>query len=157
LRGVNGPASLGTLGGAQAVGREWVEKRIDVISMAIQKKSTVFDLEEAEVCYSPQFGAARDPINVAGMIAGNVVRGDASIIQWEDIKKNGVFILDVREPLEFRAGHIHGVVNIPLSRLRDRIKELPKDREIWTILCCGTKIVLCRQGTGPVWIKCKES
>jgi rhodanese-related sulfurtransferase len=129
----------GQVVGAQAVGKEGVEKRIDIISMAIQKKSTVFDLEETELCYSPQFGSARDPVNIAGMIAANVMRGDARIIQWEDVKGNGAFILDVRNPDEFKAGHIDGAVNIPLNELRDRINELPADQEIWTYCAVGQR------------------
>jgi hypothetical protein len=62
-----------------------VEKRIDVIAMAIQMHATVFDLEETELCYAPQFGSAKDPVNMAGMIAANVLRGDASLAHWEDL------------------------------------------------------------------------
>lgn len=129
----------GRVVGAQAVGVEGVEKRIDVISMAVQKGATVFDLEEAELCYSPQFGSAKDPLNMAGMIAANVMRGDARIVQWEDISRRKALILDVREPLEFEAGHLEGAVNIPLGDLRDRMAELPRDREILTYCAVGQR------------------
>lgn len=120
----------GRILGAQAVGREGVEKRIDVISMAIQKKGTVFDLEEAELCYAPQYGSAKDPVNMAGMIASNILRGYADIKHWESLSSNDPFILDVRDPDEFEKGHVEHAVNIPLNDLRRRMSELPKDKEI---------------------------
>ena len=129
----------GKIIGAQAVGREGVEKRIDVISMAIQKGGTVFDLEEAELCYAPQYGSAKDPVNMAGMIASNVVRGDSPVAHFEDIKGKEVLILDVREPLELRRGTVEGAVNIPLDELRNRMKELPTDKEIWTYCRVGQR------------------
>lgn len=119
----------GRLLGAQAVGAEGVERRIDVISMALQMGATVFDLEEAELCYAPQYGAAKDPVNVAGMIAANVLRGDAALASWR-APSGGAFYLDVREPDEFARGHLPGAVNVPLGQLRERHSELPKDREI---------------------------
>jgi NADPH-dependent 2,4-dienoyl-CoA reductase/sulfur reductase-like enzyme/rhodanese-related sulfurtransferase len=120
----------GTVLGAQAVGEEGVDKRIDVIAMAIQRGSTVYDLEQAELCYAPQFGAAKDPVNVAGMIAANVLRGDAPVAHWEEdaLRQSGV--IDVREPGEFALGHVEGAINIPLGVLRERMEELPRDREI---------------------------
>lgn len=125
----------GLILGAQAVGEEGVERRIDVISMAIQKGGSVFDLEEAELCYAPQFGAAKDPVNVAGMIAANVLRGDAKLASWKDLPSTDAYLLDVREPAEFKLGAIDGAVNLPLGELRRRFEELPRDREIW--VNCG--------------------
>jgi NADPH-dependent 2,4-dienoyl-CoA reductase/sulfur reductase-like enzyme/rhodanese-related sulfurtransferase len=119
----------GKLLGAQAVGAEGVERRIDVIAMAIQLGASVFDLEEAELCYAPQYGAAKDPVNMAGMIAANVLRGDKPLAPW-DVPADGALYLDVREPAEFARGHLPGAVNIPLGQLRDRLGELPRDREI---------------------------
>ncbi|MFC1924159.1 FAD-dependent oxidoreductase [Chloroflexota bacterium] len=121
--------------GAQAIGEEGVEKRIDVIAMAIQKGATIFDLEEAELCYAPQFGAAKDPVNIAGMIAANALRGDAPVAHWTEVPSSEVFILDVREPAEFKVGHVKGAINIPLHTLRERIGELPRNREI--LVYCG--------------------
>jgi NADPH-dependent 2,4-dienoyl-CoA reductase/sulfur reductase-like enzyme/rhodanese-related sulfurtransferase len=129
----------GRVVGAQAIGREGVEKRIDVISMAIQKNATVFDLEEAELCYAPQFGSAKDPVNIAGMIAANVLRGDAPIVHWDELDKEPVFMLDVRDPSEYRQNHIKGAVNIPLNELRDRMGEVPKDQEVWTYCFVGQR------------------
>lgn len=121
--------------GAQAVGEEGVERRIDVISMAIQMGATVFDLEEAELCYAPQYGAAKDPVNLAGMVAANVVRSDVALAPWDDVHAESVFCRDVREPAEFVGGSVDGALNIPLGQLRDRLAELPRDREIW--VKCG--------------------
>jgi NADPH-dependent 2,4-dienoyl-CoA reductase/sulfur reductase-like enzyme/rhodanese-related sulfurtransferase len=120
----------GRILGAQAVGEEGVDKRIDVIAMAIQKGGTVFDLEEAELCYAPQYGAAKDPVNMAGMIAANAVRGDAPMARWDEPSPPGAILLDVRDPSEFAAGHAPGAINIPLNDLRDRLDELPADRPI---------------------------
>jgi NADPH-dependent 2,4-dienoyl-CoA reductase/sulfur reductase-like enzyme/rhodanese-related sulfurtransferase len=127
--------SDGLVLGAQAVGEEGVERRIDVISTAIQMGATVFDLEEAELCYAPQYGAAKDPVNVAGMIAANVVRGDVHLAPWRELHAVEALFLDVREPTEFHAGFLDGAVNIPLGQLRDRMDELPRDRKIW--VNCG--------------------
>ncbi len=120
----------GRILGAQAVGEEGVEKRMDVIAMALQNRATVFDLEEAELCYAPQFGAAKDPVNLAGMVAVNVLRGDAPIIHWDKLAEDETLLLDVREIGEFEAGHVEGALNIPLTQLRDRVHELPKDQKI---------------------------
>jgi NADPH-dependent 2,4-dienoyl-CoA reductase/sulfur reductase-like enzyme/rhodanese-related sulfurtransferase len=127
--------SDGVVLGAQAVGEEGVERRIDVISTAIQMGATVFDLEGAELCYAPQYGAAKDPVNLAGMIAANVVRGEVDLAPWRELHTAAALLLDVREPAEFHGGHIDGAVNIPLGQLRDRMEELPRDREIW--VNCG--------------------
>jgi NADPH-dependent 2,4-dienoyl-CoA reductase/sulfur reductase-like enzyme/rhodanese-related sulfurtransferase len=121
--------------GAQAVGQQGVDKRIDVIATAIQNNATVFDLEEAELCYAPQYGAAKDPVNLAGMVAANALRGDAPLVHWEDIKNTNAVILDVRTPAEYASNHIDGALNIPLDELRSRMSELPSQKEIWT--CCA--------------------
>jgi NADPH-dependent 2,4-dienoyl-CoA reductase/sulfur reductase-like enzyme/rhodanese-related sulfurtransferase len=127
----------GKILGVQAVGEEGVERRIDVISMAMQKGATVFDLEEAELCYAPQFGGAKDPVNMAGMVAANVLRGDAPVVHWDEIPGRPATVLDARTPAEFALGHFEGAVNIPVNELRKRMGELPRDGEI---------LVYCRQG-----------
>ncbi len=124
---------------AQAFGKEGVERRIDVIAMTIQKGGTVFDLEEAELCYAPQFGSAKDPVNMAGMIAANVIRGDARIAHWEDLERTPALILDVRDPAEFKSGSIPGAAHIPLDELRRRMGELPRDRDIWAYCFVGQR------------------
>jgi NADPH-dependent 2,4-dienoyl-CoA reductase/sulfur reductase-like enzyme/rhodanese-related sulfurtransferase len=127
----------GRILGAQALGMKGVEKRIDVISMAIQKHGTVFDLEEAELCYAPQYGSAKDPVNIAGMVAANVVRQLYEIAHWARLPKKNAFILDVRTPSEFEAGHVPGAVNIPLHVLRAELESIPEDKEI---------LVYCQRG-----------
>jgi NADPH-dependent 2,4-dienoyl-CoA reductase/sulfur reductase-like enzyme/rhodanese-related sulfurtransferase len=130
----------GRILGAQAIGEEGAERRIDVIAMAMQKGGTVYDLEEAELCYAPQYGAAKDPVNLAGMIAANVLRGDHPLAHWRDLEKaTRIFLLDVREPNEYAAGHVEGAANIPLSELRQRLNELPADREIWMYCAVGQR------------------
>jgi NADPH-dependent 2,4-dienoyl-CoA reductase/sulfur reductase-like enzyme/rhodanese-related sulfurtransferase len=125
----------GKILGAQAVGEDGVEKRIDVIAMAIQKHSTVYDLEEAELCYAPQFGTAKDPVNFAGMVAANALRGDSPVAHWANVNEPGMYILDVREPSEFKAGHFEGSTNIPLPTLREKMNSLPREKEI--LVYCG--------------------
>lgn len=131
--------SDGLVLGAQAVGEKGVERRIDVIAQAIQMKATVFDLEEAELCYAPQYGGAKDPVNFAGMIASNVVRGDVQLAPWAELESTSACILDVREPHEFGAGSIEGSINIPLGQLRSRIAELPASQEIWVTCAVGQR------------------
>ncbi|MBS0261126.1 MAG: FAD-dependent oxidoreductase [Planctomycetes bacterium] len=124
----------GKLLGAQGVGGAGVDKRIDVLAVAIQAGLTVFDLEEMELAYSPQFGSAKDPINMAGFVAGGLIRGDHPQIDVESVL-NGTAadrpcLIDVRTPKEFSAGHIPGAKNIPVDELRERIGELPRDQQI---------------------------
>ena len=125
----------GQILGAQAVGQEGVEKRIDVVATAMQFGGTVHDLAEAELCYAPQFGAAKDPVNLAGMLAQNVLNGDMPLADWRALGHTDALLLDVREPGEYAGGHVAGAVNIPLSQLRQRRTELPKDRDVW--IYCG--------------------
>ncbi len=132
----------GRLFGAQAAGEEGVEKRIDVIAAFIQKGGSVFDLEEAELSYAPQFGAAKDPVNMAGFVAANVVRGDHPLADWSTLEADvaaGAALVDVREPAEFARGTIPGAINLPLSILRERAGELPRDREILVFCQAGQR------------------
>jgi NADPH-dependent 2,4-dienoyl-CoA reductase/sulfur reductase-like enzyme/rhodanese-related sulfurtransferase len=126
--------SDGRLLGAQALGEDApaVDKRISALAVAIQMGATVYDLEESEVCYAPQFGSAKDAINFAGMVAGDVLRGDMPLAHWEDI--SDAFLLDVRQPVELVVESVPGAINIPLGQLRARLGELPRDREI-LIIC----------------------
>jgi len=129
--------SDGRLLGAQAVGQEGVDKRIDAIAMAIQLGGTVYDLEETELCYAPQFGSAKSPVNFAGMVAADVLRGDLPLTHWNSIQNE--FLLDVRYPEELAVEHVPGAVNIPLDQLRARLGELPRDREIFVICRSGQR------------------
>jgi NADPH-dependent 2,4-dienoyl-CoA reductase/sulfur reductase-like enzyme/rhodanese-related sulfurtransferase len=118
--------------GAQAVGEDGVDKRIDVIATAIHGNMTIDDLAELELAYAPPYGSAKDPVNLAGMAAQNIANGLVDVAQWEDVAKlgDGVLILDVREPAEVASGAIPGSLNIPLPQLRKRLEEIPRDREI---------------------------
>jgi NADPH-dependent 2,4-dienoyl-CoA reductase/sulfur reductase-like enzyme/rhodanese-related sulfurtransferase len=127
--------SDGRLLGAQALGEDGVDKRISALAVALQMGASIYDLEEAELCYAPQFGSAKDPVNFAGMIAADVLRGDMPISHWDSAEK--VFLLDVREPVELTVEKAPGAVSIPLGQLRARLGELPHDREI---------LVICRSG-----------
>jgi NADPH-dependent 2,4-dienoyl-CoA reductase/sulfur reductase-like enzyme/rhodanese-related sulfurtransferase len=121
--------------GAQAVGLEGVEKRIDVIATAIQMGATVRDLGETELCYAPQFGGAKDPVNLAGMIAVNHLDGLMPLAAWSGIGDAPTVVVDVREPDEYAAGHVPGAINLPLSELRRRHRELPRQSPL--ALYCG--------------------
>jgi NADPH-dependent 2,4-dienoyl-CoA reductase/sulfur reductase-like enzyme/rhodanese-related sulfurtransferase len=123
--------SDGCLLGAQALGQDGVEKRIDALAMAIQMGATVYDLEEAELCYAPPFGSAKDPVNFAGMVPADVLRGDMPLCHWTSV--DGQFLLDVRNPPELAMESVPGALNIPLPELRGRLGELPRDREILVI------------------------
>jgi NADPH-dependent 2,4-dienoyl-CoA reductase/sulfur reductase-like enzyme/rhodanese-related sulfurtransferase len=125
--------SNGLVLGAQVLGEDGVTKRIDSFAMAIQMGCTVYDLEESELCYAPPFGTGKDPVNFAGMIAANILRGDMPVCHWHDTD-NG-FLLDVRNPPEVQAEAVPGAINIPLPQLRSRLGELPKDK---------TLMVFCR-------------
>jgi NADPH-dependent 2,4-dienoyl-CoA reductase/sulfur reductase-like enzyme/rhodanese-related sulfurtransferase len=127
--------SDGRLLGAQALGEDGVDKRISALAVALQMGATIYDLEEAELCYAPQFGSAKDPVNFAGMVGADVLRGDMPLSHWVSAEKG--FLLDVREPVELAVEHVPGAVNIPLGQLRGRLGELPSDREI---------LVICRSG-----------
>ena len=127
-------AENGKLLGAQAVGGEGVDKRIDVLAVAIQAGMNVFDLEEMELAYSPQYGSAKDPINMAGFVASGLLRGDHPQVNVDEVlalpENERPLLVDVRTPLEFAKGHIPGAVNIPVDELRSRLAEFPKDRDI---------------------------
>ncbi|HON08374.1 MAG TPA: FAD-dependent oxidoreductase [Verrucomicrobiota bacterium] len=119
--------------GAQAVGIDGVDKRIDIIATAIKAKMTVDELVNLELCYSPPFGSAKDPVNLAGMAAQNILDGLTSVAQYYEVDsmmKSGVVVLDVRTPAERAKGSIPGSIHIALDELRNRINELPKDMEI---------------------------
>ncbi len=130
-------ASDGRILGAQALGEDGVDKRIGHLALAIQLGATVYDLEEAELCYSPPFGSAKDPINFAGMVAAGVLRGDMPIRHWNS--ETGGVLLDVREPAELAVEYVPEALNIPLGQLRGRLGELPRDREIGVICRSGQR------------------
>ena len=138
-------SSNGAVLGAQAVGGAGVDKRIDVLAVAIQAGMTVFDLEEVELGYAPQFGSAKDPVNMLGFVAAGVLRGDHPQVSAERLTADvqppspPPLLLDVRTPREFAGGHISGAQNIPLDELRSRLEELPRDRRVVTYCQVGQR------------------
>lgn len=128
----------GRILGAQAVGRDGADKRIDVIATAMKAGLKVQDLADLELAYAPPYGSAKDPVNFAGMTACNLLEGKTSAAH-ADALPAGAFLLDVREPAEFEAGAIPGATLIPLGQLRRRLDELPKDREIVAYCAVGIR------------------
>lgn len=130
----------GQIFGAQAIGKEGVDKRIDILSTAIKAKLTVFDLPELELTYAPPFGSAKDPVNMAGYAATNLLLGQSENIQWHELAAElakGKVLLDVRNPNELAKGKFKNSQNIPLDDLRERLNELDKKNEY---------IVSCQSG-----------
>jgi len=154
-------SKTGKVLGAQALGEAGVARRIDVISSYIQMNATVYDLEEAELCYAPQFGATKDPVNLAGMLAANHLRDNHPLARWEELMESHVQvvdtedqndadqllalilddpykqaqIVDVRTVAEYENKHIPNAINVPLDSLRERLDELSREREVWVV--CG--------------------
>jgi NADPH-dependent 2,4-dienoyl-CoA reductase/sulfur reductase-like enzyme/rhodanese-related sulfurtransferase len=127
----------GKILGAQAVGHAGVEKRIDVIATSIRAGMTVHDLEKLELSYAPPYSSAKDPVNMAGYVAANIVKRDCQGIHWGEISQLDPaksLLIDVRTPAEFHLGTIEGAINIPLDDLRSRMAEIPKNKEV--ILFC---------------------
>lgn len=127
-------AESGRVLGAAGVGSEGVDKRIDVLAVAVQAQFTVFQLEELELCYAPQFGSAKDPVNMLGFVAAGQMRGDHPQISAAEVasrvESGECLLVDVRTPHEFAAGSIESAINIPLDELRERLGELPRDRRL---------------------------
>lgn len=127
----------GRILGIQAVGEEGADKRVDVVAMAIRAGMTVHDLAGAELAYAPQFGSARDPVNQAGLVAGNILSGDMVPTYPDELARlveEGATILDVRTGEEFREGHIPNSMHIPVDELRERTGEIPEKGPV--IVCC---------------------
>ncbi len=124
----------GKLLGAQVIGLDGVDKRLDVFATAVMSGATVADLEELELAYAPPYGSAKDPVNIAGYVAHNILRGDVQAVYWNDVDRvcaaGTCCILDVRTPRECRDGMLPGAINIHVDDLRERLGELPKDKRI---------------------------
>lgn len=123
----------GKILGAQAIGYDGVDKRIDVIATVIRLGGTVYDLTELELSYAPPFSSAKDPVNMAGFVAENVLAGRMHPATYEDLENidfDNTILLDVRTEMEFNNGHIEGAINIPVDELRYRLNELDKNKEI---------------------------
>lgn len=136
---VYNPETLEILG-AQAVGQDGTEKRIDVIATAIKGKIKVTELSDLELAYAPPFSSAKDPVNILGYIAENVIEGlytVAYVNQVEDLRKQGATFLDVRTPIEFSAGHIEGALNIEVDELRNRLSEIKVAKDSKLVVNCA--------------------
>ncbi len=138
----------GKIFGAQAVGMDGVEKRIDIMATAIKAELTVFDLQDIEPCYAPPYNSAKDPVNMLGYYASNIIEDMVDTIQWyevDDIAKNDGVIIDVREVFELVTGGIPNSIHIPLGQLRDRLNEIPKDKKLYVTCQVGLRgYVACR-------------
>lgn len=138
----------GKIYGAQGVGIEGVEKRIDVLATAIKANLTVFDLQDLEPCYAPPYNSAKDPVNMLGYYASNIIEGDTKTIQYHEVEEvldRGDIVLDVRDEFELATGMIEGSINIPLGSLRKRMDEIPKDKNIYVTCQVGLRgYIACR-------------
>lgn len=135
----------GKLLGAQVVGYKGADKRIDVLATALRFEKTVFDLTELELAYAPPFSSAKDPVNIAGYTAANIINGDVAVITWDQLLAEPPgkrVVLDVREPEESHLGAFPGAINIPLNQLRTRLNELPRDQEIAVYCYVGLRSYL---------------
>ena len=137
----------GRLYGAQCVGYEGVDKRIDQIAQLIKHGGTVYDLVETEHAYAPPFSSAKDPIAIAGYVASNLLSGAMPAITWRELaaQKDGLVLIDTRTPEEFAFGTIPGAVNIPLDNLRQRLAEVPADRPVVVFCAVGLRGYLAQR------------
>ena len=134
----------GRILGAQIVGRHGVDKRIDVLAVAIRAGMSVYDLQELELAYAPPYGSAKDPINMAGYVAGNILDGTLGVKHFSDLEEDD-FVLDVRTPGEFARGSVPNAKNVPLGAIRSRLDELPRDRTIHAYCGVGLRsYIACR-------------
>ncbi len=133
--------------GVQIVGFDGVDKRLDVFATAIRSGMTVYDLRDLELSYAPPYGSAKDPVNMAGFVAENLLKGNVEFWYAEEYPKkteNGL-IIDVRGTQEFESWHIPGAVNIPLGKLRGQIKEIPTDRPVYLYCKVGFRSYLAHR------------
>lgn len=135
--------------GAQIVGFDGVDKRMDVLASSIRFGAKITDLANLELCYAPPFGSAKDPVNMLGFVAENIITGKMKQFFWNDVEKlprdGSVTLLDVRTVTEVKRGRIDGFINIPLDSLRERINEIPKDKPVYLHCHSGLRsyIALC--------------
>ncbi len=127
----------GQLFGAQVVGFGGVDKRIEMMAQVIQRKGTIYDLISLEQAYAPPYSSAKDPVNMAGYVAENILTGKVKVVQWRDIANldKDTLLVDVRTRDEYNLGSLPGAINIPVDELRERLSELPKDKPI--IVSCA--------------------
>lgn len=131
--------TTGKLFGAQIVGYDGVDKRIEMLAGVVERGGSVADLCELEHAYAPPYSSAKDPVNMAGFVAENIISGKVKTVHWRDVPNQDAFLLDVRTPEEFAESHIENAVNIPVDTLRDRLNEIPKDKMIFSICAIGLR------------------
>lgn len=134
--------SDGKLYGAQSVGYDGVDKRIDQIALVIKNKGTIYDLIRLEHAYAPPFSSAKDPVAIAGYVASNILNGEMPDVTWREIQeasRKGGWLLDVRTEEEFAMSHIPGAVNIPVDELRSRLAEVPTDKPVYIYCAMGIR------------------
>ena len=132
----------GKLYGAQIVGYDGVDKRIDEFALIIKHQGTIYDLTQVEQAYAPPFSSAKDPVAIAGYVAEDIIAEKVKLVYWRDlrdIRLEHEFLLDVRTPDEFSLGSLPGAVNIPLDEIRDRIDEIPKDKPVYVFCAIGLR------------------
>ncbi len=132
----------GKILGAQAFGYDGADKRIDDIAIVIRFGGTIYDLEELELAYAPPYSSAKDPVNMLGFVAENVLTGKVETVLSKDIDnrdKDKVILLDVRDDIEIENGKIEGAIEIPINQLRNRLSEIPKDKEVWIYCQIGLR------------------
>jgi rhodanese-related sulfurtransferase len=137
----------GRLLGAQIAGYEGVDKRIDILSSAIQRKSTIYELMEFEHAYAPPYSSAKDPINMAGFVAENILQDRLKVFYWNQFDQIAPddLLIDVRTQAEFEEGHIEGALNIPLDDLRERISEIDPNKKLYTYCRAGLRGYLAQR------------
>lgn len=131
----------GRLLGAQVVGYAGADKRLDLLASVIKREGTIYDLTEIEHAYAPPFSSAKDPVNIAGFAAENILAGLIRPFYWDEVRslKEDSVLVDVRTPAEFQAGHIAGALNIPIDELRRRLNELPRSAPIYIYCQIGLR------------------
>jgi NADPH-dependent 2,4-dienoyl-CoA reductase/sulfur reductase-like enzyme/rhodanese-related sulfurtransferase len=137
----------GQLLGAQVAGYDGADKRLDILSSIVQRKGTIYDLVEFEHAYAPPYSSAKDPVNMAGFVAENILEKRLNVIYWNDTKQisKNDFLVDVRSPEEFSLGSIPNAINIPVDDLRKRLNELPKDKNIYIFCQVGLRGYLAQR------------
>lgn len=135
----------GKILGAQIVGYKGVEKRLDVIATSIKANLTIWDLQELELSYAPPFSSAKDPVNMAGYVAGNILEGKVKIKHWDSVDLNDYLILDVRNKKELESGYIESAINISVDELREKLNLIPKNKKILVYCKVGLRgYIACR-------------
>jgi rhodanese-related sulfurtransferase len=137
----------GQLLGAQIAGYAGVDKRIDILSSYIQQKKTIYDLVEFEQAYAPPYSSAKDPVNMAGFVAENILQERLSVFYWDEVKniRPEDILLDVRRKDEYEDGHIAPSINIPVDEIRNRLKEIPADKNIYIYCEAGLRGYLAQR------------